>query len=77
MLNVAAEVRARGASVIGIGYEDNSLFDEFIALPEVSDPQLAAVSSIIPCQLLAYYLSTQSGINPDKPRNLAKSVTVQ
>jgi glutamine---fructose-6-phosphate transaminase (isomerizing) len=77
MLNVAAEVQARGASVIAIGYEDNELFDEFIPMPEASDPLLASVSSIIPCQLLAYYLSIQSGVNPDKPRNLAKSVTVE
>lgn len=77
MLNVAAEVRSRGARVIAMAYENNPLFDEFIKLPDVSDPLLAAVSSMIPCQLLAYYLSIQSGVNPDKPRNLAKSVTVQ
>lgn len=77
MLNVAAEVKSRGARVICIGYEDNELYDHFIALPALSDPVLATVGAMIPCQLLAYHLAVQAGINPDKPRNLAKSVTVQ
>jgi glucosamine--fructose-6-phosphate aminotransferase (isomerizing) len=77
MVNVAAEVKSRGARVIGIGYEDNELFDHFIALPVLPDPHLAIVNAMIPCQLLAYHLAVQAGLNPDKPRNLAKSVTVQ
>ena len=76
MLNVAAEVKSRGARVIGIGYEDNELFDHFIPLPVLPDPHLAIVNAMIPCQLLAYHLAVQAGLNPDKPRNLAKSVTV-
>ena len=77
MLNVAAEVKSRGARVIGIAYDDNALFDDFISMPELSDPSLATVCGLIPCQLLAYHLGVYAGINPDKPRNLAKSVTVQ
>jgi glucosamine--fructose-6-phosphate aminotransferase (isomerizing) len=77
MLNVAAQVKSRGARVICIGYEDNELFDHFIPLPVLPDPLLATVSAMIPCQLLAYHLAVQAGLNPDKPRNLAKSVTVQ
>ncbi len=77
MLNVAAEVKARGARVIAIGYEDNALFSDFLPLPSVPAPLLAAVTSLIPGQLLAYYLGVARGLNPDKPRNLAKSVTVQ
>lgn len=97
MVNVAAEVKARGAYVIGIGAEENVLFDKFIrlpALPAFLRPELgedtgqgmykachgkalSAVVNIIPCQLLAYELAVLKGINPDRPRNLAKSVTVQ
>lgn len=77
MLNVAAEIKSRGARVIGIGYEDNELYDHFVALPALSDPLLAIIGAMIPCQLLAYHLAVQRSVNPDKPRNLAKSVTVQ
>ncbi len=89
MINVAAEVKARGAHVIGIAAEQNPLFDEFIQLPvtpvvhagycdsALGQKALSAVTSIIPCQLLAYELAILKGINPDRPRNLAKSVTVQ
>jgi glucosamine--fructose-6-phosphate aminotransferase (isomerizing) len=76
MLNAAAEVKSRGALVIGIADQPNELFDAYIALPEVAD-QCRIIGSIIPCQLLAYFLSTLNGHNPDRPRNLAKSVTVR
>ena len=69
------EVKARGAYIIGIGIENNPVFDFYF---EVKD---CGASSIIPhvvfSQLLAYYLSTKLGYNPDKPRNLAKSVVVR
>lgn len=76
LLNVAAEVKARGAFLVGIGVQNNELFDGFIPLPELpTDAQL--IASIVPCQLLAYFIAVERGLNPDKPRNLAKSVTVQ
>lgn len=75
MLANAMEVKARGAFVIGVGVENNPVFDYFF---EVKD---TGISSVIPhivfAQLLAYYLSTKLGYNPDKPRNLAKSVVVR
>lgn len=75
MLANAMEVKARGAFVIGISVENNPVFDYFF---EVKD---AGASSMIPhivfAQLLAYYLSVKLGHNPDKPRNLAKSVVVR
>lgn len=75
MLSAAAEVRARGAFVVGIGKENNELFDEFIATPDggLADP----IASIIPFQLISYFLGVELGNSPDKPRNLAKSVTVK
>jgi len=75
MLSAAAEVKARGARVIGVAAEHNSLFDEWIAIP--NDQQFIAVSSFIPAQLLTYELALKKNLDPDKPRNLAKSVTVK
>jgi glucosamine--fructose-6-phosphate aminotransferase (isomerizing) len=76
MINVASEVKARGATVIGIAEEDNELFDYYMPLG-FHNTSFASVTSIIPCQLLAYCLAVLRGNNPDRPRNLAKSVTVQ
>lgn len=76
MISAAAEVKARGAEVIGIAVENNELFDEFIPLPKEFGAA-SVVANIIPCQLLAYYIAIARGHDPDKPRNLAKSVTVK
>jgi len=71
----AMEVAARGAYVIGVGPENNPVFDFFF---KVSD---TGASSVLPhivfAQLLGYFLAIKLGRNPDKPRNLAKSVTVK
>lgn len=74
------EVKARGAHIITIGFEDNenlkNVSDNFIGIPECND-MFSGFLSIIPLQLLAYYTSFAKGIDVDKPRNLAKSVTVE
>ncbi|NLG38193.1 MAG: glutamine--fructose-6-phosphate transaminase (isomerizing) [Clostridiales bacterium] len=74
------EVRARGARVLIIARADAreliELSDEWVELPE-ADPLLMPMLSVIPAQLLAYYCSVERGIDVDKPRNLAKSVTVE
>ncbi len=74
------EVKARGAYIITIGFknEENlkNVSDIFIGIPECND-LFAGFLSIIPLQLLAYYTSEAKGIDVDKPRNLAKSVTVE
>ena len=75
MISIASEVKARGGLIIGICQTPNPIFDHVITLPS-ADNQSSIITSIIPCQILAYYLATQRGLNPDKPRNLAKSVTV-
>jgi glutamine---fructose-6-phosphate transaminase (isomerizing) len=77
MLNAAAEVKTRGAHVIGIGVENNELFDDFIELPTISGLKSALIANVLPCQLIGYQLALLKGLNPDKPRNLAKSVTVK
>jgi glutamine---fructose-6-phosphate transaminase (isomerizing) len=69
------ELKARGAHTIGIGPERNEAFDEWIKVPDAGTAQ--AIVNIIPVQILAYYLAIQRGLDPDMPRNLAKSVTVK
>ena len=75
LLSALAEVRARGAKTIGLASESNEFFDEFLPVPDVGG--LDAVAKVVPFQLLSYYLAVELGNNPDKPRNLAKSVTVK
>lgn len=74
------EVRARGAKVLGIGYEDDTELEkyttEIVKIPRV-DEFIAPILSVIPMQILAYYTSVKRGNDVDKPRNLAKSVTVE
>jgi glucosamine--fructose-6-phosphate aminotransferase (isomerizing) len=74
VLNAATQVRARGAEVIGIA-PLNEHFDFHIAVPDTGET--SAIMNIIPLQLLAYYLARELGNNIDKPRNIAKSVTVK
>lgn len=75
VLNNIQEVKARGAYVIGISPESSNLFDEWIKVPDVG--VASPLVNVIPIQLLAYYLGVSRGIDPDMPRNLAKSVTVK
>jgi len=71
-----AETKARGAFVIGVSEERHPLFDEWIEIHNVEEIFYPLVT-IVPLQLLAYYLAVARGKDPDKPRNLAKSVTVK
>ncbi|UCD03682.1 MAG: glutamine--fructose-6-phosphate transaminase (isomerizing) [Candidatus Woesearchaeota archaeon] len=75
ILSNAAEIRSRGGLIIGIAPKDNDLFDYFIRVPEASFAN--SITHIIPVQILAYQLALLRGCDPDKPRNLAKSVTVK
>lgn len=72
------EVVTRGAKTLIITNQkiDKSLFDEVIEIPEISE-FISPILSVIPLQLLAYYISKERGLDVDKPRNLAKSVTVE
>jgi len=74
------EMKARGAEIYCVGTDGDKeleeLSDWWLGLPKV--PQtLSPIIYVIPFQLLAYYLAVEKGHDPDKPRNLAKSVTVQ
>lgn len=74
------EVKSRGAIVIGIGMEGDTELakhaDSVIIIPR-ADEDLAPILAVIPLQLLAYYAALARGCDVDKPRNLAKSVTVE
>lgn len=74
------EVKARGASTMVITQDGKGAFkncaDTIIQIPECGG-DLESIISVIPAQLFAYYCAVQKGLNPDMPRNLAKSVTVE
>ena len=80
MISNMQEVKARGAKVIAISKEHNKEVeksaDRVIYLPEIDD-MLSSILSVIPMQLLAYHVAKLRGCDIDKPRNLAKSVTVE
>lgn len=71
----AMEMKARGGFIIGVSVKPHEVFDYYIPVPD------AGVATIIPNiivgQIIAYFLTIKKGLDPDKPRNLAKSVTVK
>jgi glutamine---fructose-6-phosphate transaminase (isomerizing) len=75
IINNTLELKARGAYIIGISPERHESFDEWIKVPDVGIA--SPLVNIIPIQLLAYYIAVLRGLDPDMPRNLAKSVTVK
>jgi glucosamine--fructose-6-phosphate aminotransferase (isomerizing) len=75
-LNNAQEAKSRGGFIIGVSDKENEIFDAWMKIPEVEEIFYPIVS-VIPLQLFAYHLAVAKGNNPDKPRNLAKSVTVK
>ena len=72
------EVVTRGANVYLVTNQNmtNEAFDNIIKVPEIST-YISPVLSIVPLQFLAYYIAKNKGLDVDKPRNLAKSVTVE
>lgn len=70
------EVTARGANVLTIADEAIATPNDDLTISTVH-PYLSAISMVIPTQLIAYYATLQRGLDVDKPRNLAKSVTVE
>jgi glucosamine--fructose-6-phosphate aminotransferase (isomerizing) len=80
MLSNVREVTTRGAKVLGLTVEGNTSIektvDEALYIPKVNS-MLSPVISVISLQLLAYYIAAAKGCDIDKPRNLAKSVTVE
>jgi len=78
LLNNLLEVKARGGWVISVSNDEelNELSDYPVGIPYYSE-LITLITHVVPLQLLAYYTSVVRGLNPDRPRNLAKSVTVE
>ena len=80
MISNIKEVKARDAFVVGIAQDDDTevvhTVDTLIKVP-TSDDFVVSILAIVPLQLLAYYIAVSRGNDVDKPRNLAKSVTVE
>ena len=74
------EVKARGAEVLAVAFRDNarivSLADDMLYITKI-DPLFSAAVEIVPLQILAYHVAKENGCDIDKPKNLAKSVTVE
>lgn len=75
-LNNAMEARSRGAYIVGVSDKESDIYDYWIKIPQVNE-FLYPMVAIVPLQLLAYHMAISRGCDPDKPRNLAKSVTVK
>ena len=75
ILSGAMELRSRGGYIIGISPANDSVFDVHIPVADVGDA--SPILNVVPAQLLGYHLALLRGLDPDKPRNLAKSVTVK
>jgi glucosamine--fructose-6-phosphate aminotransferase (isomerizing) len=75
------EMKARGASIIAVIEEGDEevkgLADDYVEVPKGIPDVLSPIPFVVPLQLLAYYMAVERGYDPDKPRNLAKSVTVK
>ena len=80
MLNNISEVKARGGIVIAVATEGDEQVgekaDHVIYVPEVAK-ELSPMLTVVPLQLIAYYIAVRRGCDVDQPRNLAKSVTVE
>ncbi|MFW9786655.1 MAG: glutamine--fructose-6-phosphate transaminase (isomerizing) [Candidatus Thorarchaeota archaeon] len=74
------EMKARGATIISVIQKDDDeiagLSDHVFAIPKIDEPEFSTMPYIVPLQLFSYYMALRKGYDPDKPRNLAKSVTV-
>lgn len=75
IISNANEIKSRGGVIIGVSHKNNAIFDYFIYVKDCKEA--SGISQIVPIQLLAYYLAVEKNLDPDKPRNLAKSVTVK
>jgi glutamine---fructose-6-phosphate transaminase (isomerizing) len=75
VLSGAAELRSRGGYIIGVGSAGDEVFDDFIEVPKSGLADV--IVEAVPGQLIGYFAAHARGNDPDRPRNLAKSVTVK
>jgi glucosamine--fructose-6-phosphate aminotransferase (isomerizing) len=80
-INNMAQLKARGASVIAIISEGDDevkgICDDYVEIPNKTPEVFSPITYVVPLQLFAYYMAVEKGCDPDRPRNLAKSVTVK
>jgi glucosamine--fructose-6-phosphate aminotransferase (isomerizing) len=80
MLSNAEEMKARGGFIISITEKNQEVVgrsDQSFIIPNSTSPLITPISYVIPLQMIAYYAAVQRGFDPDKPKNLAKTVTVE
>ncbi|HET8629785.1 MAG TPA: glutamine--fructose-6-phosphate transaminase (isomerizing) [Thermomicrobiales bacterium] len=75
ILSGAMEMKSRGGFIVGVSPADDPVFDVHLPVADVGDA--SPIVNVLPAQLLGYHLARLRGHDPDKPRNLAKSVTVK
>ncbi len=75
IISNATEIKSRGGLMIGIGPRRSEIFDYWIEVRDIGEASL--IPMVVPAQLLGYFLALEKGLDPDKPRNLAKAVTVR
>lgn len=75
IISNAIEIKARGGTIIGISPLKNEVFDYHLKIGDVQEGSI--ILGVVIVQLLSYYLAVEKALNPDRPRNLAKSVTVK
>lgn len=75
VLSGAMEMKSRGGFIIGVSPENDEVFD--LHIPVVDAGDASPLVDVVPAQMLGYHLAIARGLDPDKPRNLAKSVTVK
>lgn len=71
----AMEMKVRGGYIIGVSHKPHEVFDVYIHVDNAKEATI--IPNVVAAQLLAYYLTIEKGLDPDMPRNLAKSVTVK
>jgi glutamine---fructose-6-phosphate transaminase (isomerizing) len=76
-ITCAYEIKAGGATIIGISDRPNNVYDTFINIPSLKNTILYPIIEVLPFQIIAYCLALARNADPDYPRNLAKSVTVK
>jgi glucosamine--fructose-6-phosphate aminotransferase (isomerizing) len=69
------EMKSRGGLIVGVAPQDDPTFDVHLPVADAGDA--SPLVNALPAQLLGYHLARLRGLDPDKPRNLAKSVTVK
>ena len=75
IISNATEIKARGGLIIGVSPVNESVFDYWIRVKDLG--AASVIPNVVPSQLFGYYLALELGLDPDRPRNLAKSVTVK